>query len=138
MPLIVLKPGKQGAPPTLGDIEWKLVPGSIKITTRFVSVQVMGNSAVLLQAAPPEVRVEVRVKSESLSVPVSSSYGFEEATGDVLLKFSERTAMSLEPNTITLMIKQAHAEKRVSIHLLDAVSGVELCRIPEIEMAISM
>jgi PglZ domain len=138
VPLIVLTAGKKAAPPTLGDIEWKLVPGSNKITTRFLSVQVMGNSAVLLQAAPPKVRVEVRVKSESLSIPVSSSYGFEEATGDVQLKFSESTPMSLEPNTITMMIKQAHAEKRVSIHLLDAVSGVELCRIQDIEMTISM
>jgi hypothetical protein len=138
VPVITLTSAKKAAPSPSTDIEWKLVPGSSKITTRFVSVQVIGNSGGLLQAVAPKVRVEVRVKSECLSVPVSSSYGFEEATGDVQLKSSETLIGALEPNTITLMIKEAHADKRVSIHLLDAASGIELCRLSDVEMAISM
>jgi hypothetical protein len=138
VPVITLTSTKKAAASSAADIEWKLVPGSGKITTRFISVQVIGNCGGLLQTVAPKVRVEIRVKSESLSVPVSSSYGFEEATGDVQLKSSETLVGAMESNTITLMIKEAHADKKVSIHLLDAASGMELCRIAEIEMAISM
>lgn len=63
------------------ETAWTLIPGSQKISTRFFSVQVKGSATSLFEFAPPKVRIEVRAKGECLSIPVSASYGFEEAKG---------------------------------------------------------
>jgi hypothetical protein len=78
------------------------------------------------------------VRGDNLSTPVSASYGFEEATGDVQLRPAEDDSRVLEPNTITLMITKEPSQKMVTIHLLDATSGAELQRLDKIEMAIAI
>ncbi|MBI4639611.1 MAG: PglZ domain-containing protein, partial [Candidatus Tectomicrobia bacterium] len=70
-------------------VEWALIPGSQKISTRFFSVQIKGSATSLFDLIPPKVRIEIRAKGDCLSIPVSASYGFEEATGDVQLKLAE-------------------------------------------------
>jgi hypothetical protein len=122
--------------PLLGILVGML--GSEKISTRFVSVQVFGESKALLNAAPPKVRLEVVRDHTVLSVPVSSSYGFEEATGDVQLRLAPENSRTVEPNTVTLMITQPLAKETVSIRLLDALSGVEIVNTGSIDMTIAM
>jgi hypothetical protein len=120
-------------PPT--GIQWTLTTGSKKLSTRFFSVQISGQSSGLFTVEPPRVRVEVRAKSRSVSVPVSASYGFEEATGDVQLRASASDARQIEPDTVTLMVDvEEIGQKTVSISLLDATSGVELDSIDKIEV----
>ena len=53
---------------------------------------------------PPKVRVEIRANKKCVSIPVSASYGFEEATGEVKLKVAENDTKRIEPNTVTVMI----------------------------------
>ena len=137
VPVMTLSATKQ-QPSAAGEMEWKLVPGSQKISTRFFSVQVVGKSKTLLQALAQKVRVEVRSKNELLSVPVSSSYGFEVGTGDVQLKVADDNPQNLEPNTVTLMITQPQKQQTVSIVLLDAISGTGLASIEQLEMTIAM
>ncbi len=73
------------------------------------------------------MRVEVRAKGKCVSVPVSASYGFEQATGDVQLRASATDARQIEPNTVTLMVDvEEIGQKTVSLSLLDATSGAEL------------
>ena len=79
-------------PPT--GIQWTLTTGSKKLSTRFFSVQVGGQSSGLFGLEPPKVRVEVRAKGKCVSVPVSASYGFEQATGDVQLRASATDAQA--------------------------------------------
>ena len=81
-------------PPT--GIKWTLTPGSKKLSTRFFSVQVGGSSTGLFGLEPPKVRVEIRAKGKGVSTPVSASYGFEEATGDVQLRASATEARQIE------------------------------------------
>ncbi|MDX6575589.1 MAG: hypothetical protein QOE96_1542, partial [Blastocatellia bacterium] len=81
IPVMMLTPAKHAPSTATAEMEWTLVPGSKKISTRFFSAQIIGKSKTLLHVAPQKVRIEVRMKSVLLSVPVSSSYGFEEATG---------------------------------------------------------
>jgi hypothetical protein len=119
-------------------MEWKLVPGSEKISTRFFSVQIIGKSKTLLRPMPQKVRVEVRTRRELLSMPVSSSYGFDEATGDVQLRVADENPQILEPNTVTVMITQPQPQQTVSVVLLDAVSGMKLEDLDEVQMTISM
>jgi hypothetical protein len=125
--------------PTTG-IEWRLTPGSTKLTTRFFSIQIAGtqDESSLFGFEPPKVRIEVRANNKCISVPVSASYGFEDATGEVKLKVTQRDAMRIEPNTVTVMVVEEITQKTVVVHLLDATTGAELAGALTIEVAISM
>lgn len=139
VPVVTLTPKQKVNLGLISEIAWNLEPGSQKISTRFFSVPIKGMATSLFELVPPKVRVEVRVKRECISRPVSASYGFEEATGDVQLKLDRDNPKAIEPDTITLMITQDQPAKTVaSVHLLDAVTGAELARIAKIEMAIAI
>jgi hypothetical protein len=75
--------------------------------------------------------------SESISTPISASYGFEDATGEVRLRFEQQNPQSIESNTITLQIESVKETRTVSLHLFDS-NGVELSRLEDIEFAISI
>jgi hypothetical protein len=135
IPVVVMIPTAQAtsAPPT--GIRWTLATGSKKLSTRFFSVQVGGSSTGLFNLEPPKVRVEVRAKGRCVSTPVSASYGFEEATGDVQLRPSTAEPRQIEPDTVTLMVEvEEIGQKTVSISLLDATSGTELAGMDKIEV----
>jgi len=138
IPVAVLKSSATASsgPPT--GIEWTLGAGSKKLTTRFFSVQIAGKGTGLFGIEPPKVRVEIRSKGKSVSSPVSASYGFEEATGDVGLRLSESDPKAIEPNTVTLMIVEEIPQKTVGVFLLDAVTGAELANMDKIEVSISI
>jgi hypothetical protein len=139
IPIVTLTPKQRTNPGLTSEIAWTLEPGSQKISTRFFSVPIKGAAATLFELVPPKVRVEVRVKKDCISQPVSASYGFEEATGDVQLKLSQDDPRAIEPNTVALMITQDQPAKTIaSVHLLNATTGAELARIAKIELAIAI
>jgi hypothetical protein len=138
IPVITLTPKTKRKVGLAGEIIWKLIPGSQKVTTRFFSVQVVGNAGGLYEPAAPKVRAEVVAKEGVISTPISASYGFEEATGDVQLRVAEQDPRSIEPNTITLMIAKETAQKTVTVRLIDATSGIELASLSKVEFAISI
>jgi hypothetical protein len=140
IPVVVMAPKAKAhalAGPATG-IEWTLTPGTAKLTTRFFSVQVAGRGTGLFTLTPPKVRVEMRAKGRSISLPVSASYGFEDATGDVHLTVMATDAKMIEPNTVTVMLMEELVEKTVGVSLLDATSGVELARLDKIAVAIAL
>ena len=93
----------------------------------------------LLDVTFPKVRIEIRVRGKAISTPVSASYGFEEATGDVQLKPAGNDPKLLEPDTVTLMIsKEPTPRTTATVHLLDATSGTELARVEQLEIAIAI
>ncbi len=135
IPIVVMTPAARGlaAPPT--GISWTLAPGSRKLSTRYFSVQVSGQASGLFGVEPPKVRVEIRAKGKCVSEPVSASYGFEPATGDVQLRPATADAKQIEPNTVTLMVEvEQIGQKTVSISLLDTTSGAELANMDKIEV----
>src|SRR3712207_1802232 len=89
VPVLALTSTPKAGAATTG-IAWTLTPGTPKLTTRFFSVQVAGEQkeSSLFGFEPPKVRVEIRANKKVVSVPVSASYGFEDATGEVKLKVS--------------------------------------------------
>lgn len=137
IPVLTLIPRDASAEQGDTKFEWTLVAGSKTISTRFFSVQVKGAAANFFESTPPKVRIEVRADGKVVSIPVSASYGFEEATADVQLRMSEDESRTIEPNTITLLIGENAPRGTASVHLLDAL-GVELKRIAKIELAISI
>ncbi len=130
---------KGGQPAGLsGQIHWQLTCGSAKITTRFVSVTVAGQSGELLPLKPPTVRVEVRSGDKPISVPVSASYGFQEATRDVALQTDPDNSQSISKNTVTLMISETPQVNEVTVHLLDSATGITLAKTAPIVFAITL
>ncbi len=125
---------------TSSSIQWTLVPGTAKLTTRFFSVQVAGiqNQGSLFGFEPPTVRVELRANKKCVSHPVSASYGFEDATGEVKLKTSDKDSKRIETNTVTVMLTEEISQKTVGVYLLDAITGTELSAPLMIDVAISM
>jgi hypothetical protein len=120
------------------DIVWSLEPGSKRISTRFFSIQVRGQLAGLFKVSAPKVRLEIRDKTGPLSTPISASYGFDEATGDVQLRLKDDAEQNMDPDTITVMINRKASQAVVSVRLLDARTGRELAAIAAIEMAIAL
>ncbi len=138
IPVITIAPRSRKSISAAGEIAWKLIAGSQKISTRFFSVQITGIAANLYEPVPPKVRVEIVAKETPLSTPISASYGFEEGTGDVQLRLAENDPRAIEANTVTLMIAEETGQKTVTVRLLDATSGAELSKLEKIEFAIAI
>src|SRR5205814_4296357 len=136
-PVVVMHSKVKTTAPTNG-IQWALTPGSGKLTTRFFSVQIAGrqSESSLFGFEPPKVRIELRANKKCVSIPVSASYGFEDATGEVTLKVSDQDSKRLEANTITLMLSDDVPQKTVGVYLLDARTGAELAAPLTVEVVI--
>ena len=139
VPVVVLHSAVKSSAPSNG-IQWTLTPGTAKLTTRFFSVQIAGSEseASLFGFEPPKVRIELRANRKCVSIPVSASYGFEDATGEVKLKIAETDNKRIEPNTVTVMLTEEISHKTVGVHLLDATTGAELTAALTVDVAISM
>jgi len=139
IPVVVMHSAVKPSTPPRG-IQWTLTPGTAKLTTRFFSVQIAGNQSEssLFGFEPPKVRIELRANKKCVSKPVSASYGFEDATGEVKLKVAETDNKRIEPNTVTVMMSEEISEKSVGVYLLDAKTGAELAAPLPIPVAISM
>ena len=138
IPVVVMVSTVESVVGPAGDIDWRLTPGSEKLTTRFFSVQIAGSGTGLFDLEPPKVRIEIRARGKCISSPVSASYGFEDATGEIQLKLSEGTTKKIKLNTVTVMLVEEVTQKTIGVHLVDAASGVELASVLEIENAISI
>jgi hypothetical protein len=140
IPVVVMHSAVKPPAPSTG-IQWTLTPGATKLTTRFFSVQISGSESEsnLFGYEPPKVRIELRANKKCVSVPVSASYGFEDATGEVKLKTAEIDSKRIEPNTVTVMLSEEEiTQKTVGIYLLDAVTGAELAGPVTVDVAISL
>ena len=139
VPVVVLHSTAKPLAQTTG-IQWTLTPGTAKLTTRFFSVQIAGNQseASLFGFEPPKVRIELRANKKCVSLPVSASYGFEDATGEVKLTIAKEDNNRIEPNTVTVMLVEEVSQKTVGVYLLDATTGVELAAPLTVDVAISM
>lgn len=138
VPVVVLHSAAKPSVQTTG-IQWTLTPGTSKLTTRFFSVQIAASQSEssLFGFEPPKVRIELRANKKCVSIPVSASYGFEDATGEVKLKIAEEDNKRIEPNTVTVMLSEEISQKTVGVYLLDATTGVELAAPLSVEVAIS-
>jgi hypothetical protein len=138
VPVIVMKPRAQRWVGPSPDIQWSLTPGTSKLTTRFFSVQIAGAGTGLFGLELPKVRVEIQANKKGVSIPVSASYGFEDATGEVSLRPMAADSKKIEPNTVTLMLIEEITQKTIAVYLLDAASGAILVSLDQIEVAISI
>jgi len=139
VPVVVMHSTAKPLAPTT-RVQWTLNPGTPKLTTRFFSVQIAGieSESSLFGFEPPKVRIELRANKKCVSVPVSASYGFEDATGEVKLRISETDSKRIEANTVTVMLAEEISQKTVGVYLLDATTEAELAAPLTVDVAISM
>ena len=139
VPIVTMCSAVKTTGPTTG-IQWTLAPGTSKLTTRFFSVQIAGtqSESSLFGFEPPKVRIELRANKKSISVPVSASYGFEDATGEVTLRLAADDKKRIEPNTVTVLIPEEVPQKTAGVYLLDATTGAELTNPLTVDVAISI
>jgi len=139
IPVLKVHPGATPVPTEAAPVQWTLTLGSHTISTRFVSVTIEGVSTQLLPLEAPTVRVEVRSGDQPISVPVSASYGFGEITRDVELALEEGgPPQAVVKNTVTLMITEEPDVEKVTVHLLDATTGIGLARLEGVPFAIAL
>ena len=141
VPVLTVRPAAARTPAVPARVRWTLTLGSQTISTRFLSVTVEGRSEELLPIQPPAIRVEVRAGDQSISVPVSASYGFQEVTRDVQLALDTDQSRAIARNTVTLMITETEtmpSVDEVTVHLLDATTGVSLARLERVPFSISL
>jgi hypothetical protein len=139
IPVVVMHSMVKASASSTG-IQWTLTPGTAKLTTRFFSVQVAGSQgeSTLFGFEPPKIRIELRANKKCVSVPVSASYGFEDATGEVKLKISDNDNKRIETNTVTVMLAEEISQKTVGLYLLDATTGAELAPPLTVDVAVSI
>ncbi len=140
LPVISLTPTRKAEEASApADVEWEIKLGSAKIATRIISVRVGGRSTSLLDPALPRGRVEVRSGGAVISEPLMAAYDYSEASRDFGINLGE--GGELEENTLTMQIepeKSPQAGGEASVHLLDATTGVELARLDDVEIDISV
>ncbi len=120
------------------DVHLTLDLGSDSISSRACVVKIEGRATTISDLQPPRVRVEIRSDGVSISQPLGAHHGYEEATGDVQLRMSEKDPMSIDPNTVTLLIPPGeNLGKTASIHLFDATTGVKLSELENIPIHIA-
>lgn len=139
LPVIVATPLANLANKAAKKLTWELSLGSAKVTSRFLSVRLLARAQGLFAENWPIVRVEVRSGGEICSVPNSSSYGYMESNGAVALRSLEAEPTMTEPNSIALMLtNRAPTRGTVSLHVLDAATGVELKKVENVEVSLAI
>ena len=138
IPVVTVRAPTSEPPVAHAQVRWTLTLGSQTISTRFVSITIEGQSTELLQVQPPRIRPEVRSGEQAISVPVSASYGFDETTKDVQLALGPDKPQTIAANTVTLMITETPSVDQVTVHMLDATTGVSLARLDGVPFSIAL
>ncbi len=139
LPVIVVTPKAAAAVKVAKKLAWQLSLGSSKVTTRFLSVRIQARAEGLFAESWPNVRIEVRSAGAVCAIPVSGSYGFHEATGAVALRSIETAPTETEANTVAFMLTdKAPSRGTLSIHVLDAATGVELKKLENVEVSVAI
>lgn len=138
IPVLIVTSGVPISKKLQADMAWELSMGSPVISTRFLSVTVVGRSTFLLPLEPRAVRIEVRFGNDIISVPISSTYGFQEVTKDVVLQPVKDKPLQFVSNTITLQITEVPDVAAVTVYLLDAATGISLQRIDQVPFEINL
>ncbi len=68
-----------------------------------------------------EMRVAVRAARKEVGVVAMAAYGYEEGTREILLRDGQ-------PNALTLMLTEDKGFEHITVHVLDAISQVELTK----------
>lgn len=118
--------------PGMGRSSVLLKPAKPRITTRFFSIEAKYVSTGLFEAeSEKRVRIVVRSNRSEVGHAAMATHGFEEGTGEILME-KDRAIH------VTMMLSGDIKTDTVSVHVLDAVTRVELGRLKNIPVEISI
>lgn len=117
------------------EIIWSLAHAS-KVTTRIFLVTISGRAKKFQPLAAPTIRLELRLAGTLISEIDNASYGFIKDTGEVRLVTPDGDPYGLAPNEVTLKIAKEFTGKKLSLHLIDARTGVELIQEKQLDVFI--
>jgi len=127
IPVILLKTKMVCKKPS-GDTRIDLKMAKPTITNRFFSVTALFTWDGMFGTKTVRVKVEIKAGRKEVGFAAMAAYGFEDK--EIVLEIDKE-------NPITLMLSQTDVEK-VSISLLDAVSQVEIARLDNIPVNITI
>jgi hypothetical protein len=117
------------------EIVWSLAHAG-RVTTRIFLVTISGRARKFQPLVPPTIRLELWDKSTPISEIDGASYGFINDTKEVKLTTLDGDPYGLAPNVVTLKITKQLTGKKLSLHLIDARTGVELAQEKELDVFI--
>lgn len=120
VPVLVFR--SRGTAVPRAEVDWRISLGSRTISSPFVTVVVEGRAAGLFPVQSPRVRVEVREGRQVLSRPVSAAYGFDEATGSVVMEPSEE-GRALRKNSVLVRLDPLPTTSQVEVVLIASGTG---------------
>lgn len=123
-------------PPESSKVVWTLDVGGGRISSRMCSVKIDGKSTAISGFIPPKVRVEIKSAGQVISSIINAHEGYDESTRDIQLKVNPKDSLAIESNTVFLMISEIPTESIVSVHLIDAQTGVELKKVEGVPISI--
>jgi hypothetical protein len=131
IPLLTLHNSAQPNQET--SIQWNCSVTTEKLTTPFLSVQITGASQSLLEMKAPKVAVKVMHHKTAIKAQtVSATYGLDESSGEVELKWATDAGQSIAPCTVALMFD--HDElvtlngEKIDVVLYDVQTNAELTK----------
>lgn len=105
------------------------------ITNRIFTITVQYKAEELLfaemSADKRKVRINVVQDKEEIGQAVASEYGFDEATNEIILEKNKK-------NVVTIILKENVLEGNISIALIDSRTEIELEKISDIPLRITI
>ena len=102
-----------------------------KISNRLFSVVATYTGGGLFAVAQKRVKLLVQSNREEIGYAATAAYGFEDSTQEILLQQNQ-------PNAITVMLTGDPNAKSATIHVMDAVSQVELAALKNVPVDIAI
>lgn len=129
IPVISVSATSKPLLPPKGSGKVKLEFPKKKITNRFFAIKLVYQPAGLFGLEKQKVRVLLKHGKEIVGEAVASVYGFEEGSREITLEKGKENAVTM------MLTKDA---ERVSIHVLDANTDIELAAIKNIEVDLTI
>ena len=112
-------------------LRWSLTLPKSTITNRFFSVSVALANEEMFAPEPQSVEIEVVSGKEVVGHAAMASYGYEEATREIIVEPGK-------PNSVTLMLSGGSAPATISIRLLDSKTEKQLALLSDIPVNLAL
>lgn len=133
VPLLIVRRAA-GTPVARPAMQFRLFMDRLRITSRVFSVA-MEFEADLMRSRPI-VQCVARAQGREVAHVVAAEYGLREGTGELELGYTPEGHP--RRNVVTLMFNSEPSFSRVSVHLLDAETQAELCKLETVPLAIML
>jgi hypothetical protein len=131
LPLLTLEVESKLASTAASAVKVKLSMSKATITNRLFTVTAEATAEGFFPEAERRVRVEVLFGNEEVGLAAAATYGFEEATREVVLKVGA-------PDALTLMLTGSEPPPAVTMRVVDCGSQLVLHALKDIPVKLGI